>query len=272
MDSLRRETTAIIDEADAMHEDWLVNRNSRQSANTEVNRARVGPKGGKGAGWEQQSLDLFGATVLHRRRPFEDAAILGRSIVVRTKYRSGGVEPFKAEEFQPYAAELKTLAETVEWERVSERGGDRIADTWAPLQEVGACLGAEWEPFAKGQMEQARTNLKLGHQEEPSQAVFLALLALALDGDLSENQQPKERVLLSAVAQSLQDGAGLNSWQAGQILRDLGFDTRTAGGSRYVYTGGTAKLGEVGQALGIQDDWIEQQAAYCNGPPGGMKP
>jgi len=98
-DRLRPDTTALIDEADGVHEEWLVNRYSRDSAQTDVNRQRESR-----AGFRQQKLDLFGATALHRRVPFKDPAILSRSIAVNTRHVAGGVEPFRAAAFKPYAA------------------------------------------------------------------------------------------------------------------------------------------------------------------------
>ena len=112
-------------------------------------------------------------------------------------------------------------------------------------------------------MERARANLRLGHEEEPSQAVYRAFLALALENEVLG---PEERVLLADIARNVQDGLHVNSWQAGQLLRDLGFDTRTAGGKQYAYTGGSAMLVKAGLMLGVQDEWIEQELRKSAGP------
>lgn len=62
-DTLAGCDTALIDEPDKIFEKWLINRYSRQSSKTSVKR-----EGDKG--WNQQEIDLFGATALHRRTPF----------------------------------------------------------------------------------------------------------------------------------------------------------------------------------------------------------
>ena len=49
------------------------------------------------------------------------------------------------------------------------------------------------------------------------------------------------------------------------MLRDLGFDTRTAGGKQYAYTGGSAMLVKAGLMLGVQDEWIEQEVRKSAG-------
>ena len=158
---------------------------------------------------------------------------------MNSRHKAGGVPAFIPEAFQQYATELKELAQRVNWERGGDENTDRIADTWAPLLAVDAFLGGDWGQFAEQQMERARANLRLGHEEEPSQAVYRALLALALPNEILG---PEERVLLADIARNVQDGLQVNSWQAGQLLRDLGFKTKTAGGKQYAYTGGIAML------------------------------
>ena len=220
-DSLKTNTTAIIDEADDMYEDWMVNRYSRESAKTPVKQKIFGE-------WSQKTTDLFGAAVLHRRIPFKDPAILSRSIVLSTKRKKEGVEPSKAEEFQPYAIVLKEIAERVEWEHVKERGGSRIADTWAPLLEVDTLFEGVWSTtFAAKEIKEAE------------------------DGEVVE------RVPVGEITKSLSDDLALNSWQVGQVLRDLGFDTKTAGGKQYVFIGGKENFIQVAQFIGFQDEWLE---------------
>ncbi len=245
-DSLKYETTALVDEADEIAEEYLVNRFSRESSIVAVNKPSPW-------GWQQQKLNLFGGTAMHRRKPFKDHAILSRSIVLRTKNKKGGAEPFKAENFEPYASVLQTLAEIVDWEHVKERGGSRTADSWAPLLEVDATLEGEWtNSYATGAMAKAEENLETGQGEEPSQAVFLVLLSLAM----SEDGAVEERVLLSDITENLAEELGLGSWQVGSLLRDLGFPMKKAGGKTYALIGGKKKLVEVAKELGIEDEWL----------------
>jgi len=158
---------------------------------------------------------------------------------------------------------LGVLAQEVNWERGGDENTDRIADTWAPLLAVDAFLGGDWGQFAEQQMERARANLRLGHEEEPSQAVYRSFLALALQNEVLG---PEERVLVADITRNVQDGLQVNSWQVGQLLRDLRFKTDTAGGKQYAYTGGIAMLVEAGLMLGVQDEWIEQELRKSAGP------
>ena len=74
-DLLRAERTALIDEADGIPEDLLTKRYSRASSFLMVKRSKGNGK------FEDSTLDLFGATAIHRRKPFADRAVLGRSVV-----------------------------------------------------------------------------------------------------------------------------------------------------------------------------------------------
>ena len=100
-DKFLSETTAWIDEADAIPEELLVNRYSRDSAEIVVNRSTQ-------RGWSQETINLFGATALHRRTPFKDPAILSRSITVNSRHKDGGVRRFKAADFQLYEGRTRS--------------------------------------------------------------------------------------------------------------------------------------------------------------------
>ena len=245
-DRLTLDTTALIDEADGIDEGWLVNRYSRQSSSTDVNRQLTST-----STYKAKEQNLFGATALHRSEPFKDSATLSRSISVNTRSRAGGVEPFRKDTSSPFAAYLEELAKAVQGDQVIEKGGDRISDTWAPLLEVDELLGGAFEPYARQQMERASTSLRIGHQEEPSQAVFQALLAESL---LDELLEPEYRVLIADISKRVQ----LNSWQVGQLLRDIGFKTKTVGGHQWIYTGSTEHVVEIGNLLGLGDEWLKR--------------
>ena len=100
-------------------------------------------------------------------------------------------------------------------------------------------------------MERASTSLRIGHQEEPSQAVFQALLAESLPDELLE---PEYRVLIADISKRVQ----LNSWQVGQLLRDIGFETKTVGGQQWICIGSTEHVVEIGNLFGLEDEWLKR--------------
>ena len=77
-----KDATAFIEEGDSATEGIIANRYSRDTSKTSVKRATL-------AGWSDQGLDYFGATVLHKRKPFNDAATASRSIIVKTRNNPG---------------------------------------------------------------------------------------------------------------------------------------------------------------------------------------
>ncbi len=248
-DSLGLDTTALIDEADNVYEQWLVNRFSRQSATTSVKRERE-------KGWEREPLNLFGATALNRRRPFRDPAILSRSIVVTTKLNRDGVQAFHEDVFKPLRQGLVEMAKDIEWEAANEYAeAGRTNDAWEPLLWAAPLNDRTWQKYADSEKKKATAHLAASQEEEPTQAVYQALLALALQNN---NNKPHDRVLLSDLVAKVVS-LRLNSWQVGQLLRDLGFETKKAGGLQYAYSGGTDKLVSVGRELRIQDEWLEAQ-------------
>lgn len=259
-DKLKDGGTALIEEADGMDEQWFIKRYAKASAYMTVNRPMFSSKEEAVLGYLPKQINLFGATVLHRRKPFKDPAVLSRSIVIKTRYQEGGVLPLDPGSFQPYAKPLEAIALELDWETEKANAQDRILDTWQPLLLVANHIAdSNWCTYANGQMGKARTELTQGQEEEPSQAVFSALLTVSLTDDFERLEDPQDRVLLSKVAEELQKrGMNLTSWQVGQILRDLGFETKKVGGRQVVLTGGTEYLIAVGKALGIEDEWLEE--------------
>ena len=253
-DSLNDSPTVLIEEADQVNERQIRNRYSRSTSRTSVKRERR-------QGWESEPLDTFGATVLHRRHPFKDPAVQSRAITVRTRKAEG---PFNANlnEIGQLHDQLAGLAEAVPWENVSQYGGDRIRDSWAPLLLIARHFeDEEWVAWAEGQIVQADATLNAGQEEEPPQLVFSAIMHLALVNGGDTHMQPDDRVTVSDIAKALSDRAGkYNSWQIGDIVRNLGFEVRKAGGTQYVYIGGAERLVAIGAELGIEDEWLAKAA------------
>ena len=243
--------TVLVDEADTVYERWMENRYSRKAAQMHVKRERAD------GGWDQQVLSLFGATVLARRKPFRDPAILSRCVVVRTRHQKDGVGPFIAEDFYGQADSLRSVAADIPRASIQASQGSRLDDTWAPLRCVAARLGDEvWLNYATIEMEKAKTELRMGQGEEPTEAVFRAILALSLEDERPEGAVA-ERVPQGTVSRYVsENGEKLSSWQVGQLARQLGFEVKQKGGTQYVYTGGVERLKAIGRELGVNDEWL----------------
>lgn len=117
-DSLKLNTTALIEEADGVDERLLLMRYSRRTSGTSVKR------GSASQDWTREQLDLFGATVLHRRPPFRDPAVDSRSITIKTTYRQGNYTMPTLN-----AADLASIASSVDWSNRIPFPDSRAADT-----------------------------------------------------------------------------------------------------------------------------------------------
>lgn len=246
-DSLKLNTTALIEEADGINENWILKRFAKQTASTSVKR------GSASQGWTREPMNLFGATVLHRRVPFRDPAVDSRSITLKTVYKPGNYSMPTLD-----GTALANIAASVDWTKTITLPDGRAADTWMPLFQAALnCKDSEFLQYAVGELNKAIASLTVGQEYEPSQLVVSKLVSSAIDPN---SQQLKQRVPLKDITKGLKDdGHNLNSWQVGKILRDLGFEVKLSGGNQYVYIDKAHLLG-VAKQLGIDDDALNQMS------------
>jgi ABC-type cobalamin/Fe3+-siderophores transport system ATPase subunit len=244
-DSLKPFTTALIEEADDISEDWILKRYDKNISSTSVKR------GGASQGWTREQLNLFGATVLHRRVPFKDPAIDSRSITIRTVHKPGNYIMAILDQ-----SPLSIMASQVDWFKPLALPSCRAGDTWMPLFQVAAhCVDGDWIKYAAVELAKAIASVNEGQGDEPNQIVVRKLVSLAID---SFTLQLKQRVPLKDITKGLKDdGRNLNSWQVGKILRDLGFEVRLSGGTQYIQIH-KANLLDVAKQLGIDYDLLKQ--------------
>jgi hypothetical protein len=245
-DSLKPNTTALIEEADTVDEGLILMRYTRQTASTTVKR------GSASQGWTREALNLFGATVLHRRLPFRDPAVDSRSITIKTIYKHGNYTMPTLDRVA-----LAAIASQIDWAKIIVAlPSGRAGDTWMPLFQVAAyCNDIEWIKYAASEFAKAIKSLGEGQGYEPSQIIVSKLVSLAIEPN---TQQLKQRVPLKDITKGLKDeGQTLNSWQVGKILKDQGFQKKLSGGNEYVYID-KAHLLEVAKQLGIDDDLLNQ--------------
>lgn len=244
-DSLKLNTTALIEEGDEVDERQILKRYSRQTSSTSVKR------GSAATGWSSQQVDLFGATALHRRVPFADPAVDSRSITIRTAHRQGN---FSVPTMDGIA--LAAIAAQVDWLKMLGIPDGRARDTWMPLfQGALACIDTDWMAYALGELNKAIQSLNQGQGCEPGQLVFSKLLQLGIDRNVS---QLRQRIAIRDIRKALKDdGVDMNSWQIGRLLRDMGLQVKTSGGTEYVYLD-KAKLLGIAADLGIDDDELKR--------------
>ncbi|MFC1907655.1 hypothetical protein ACFLW8_06180 [Chloroflexota bacterium] len=211
-DKLGYETTALIEEADSIDEGLLIRRYSRQTSNTVVKR------GGAMKGFQNEQLDIFGATVLHRRVPFRDAALDTRSIIITTRYKTGGY-------YMPIftASNLIEIENSVDWDKPLGLPDGRVSDVWRPLM-YGAitCDEKGWLVYALEEILRGKKRLEAGQKYEPEYAVIFSLQTLFGEKLINNISQP---LRISDVKPHLKEQFDIKllNYQIEEMVRNLGF-------------------------------------------------
>ena len=230
--------TAIVEEADFAWRDdagttferMLSDRYQRASSK-ESHKVQSGENK-----WNAVERQFFGATALHRRIPFKDSALDGRTVTAMTRpdytrqYRE-----FRTED--TWNAEGKRLLGGVIFELpdIEQPQGvaGRVFATYKPL--LGAAKVCGHQDFADQlliKLLQRTLELKEAQSSEPDGLVLQAIV-----GAVFESGNPKfQYVKFSGLSESIWKNHrfSLTPRQIGPIARDLGFATKTSHGATVV--------------------------------------
>jgi hypothetical protein len=215
-----KEATAFIEEADGIYEKLILQRYERGTSKKTVKKAI------SSGVYEDITLDLFGATVLHKRNPFKDLALTDRSIVIKTQKQEGdfAVPDLSRDECERVMQSLWEEARKY-LEELHLQG--RSGDVWQPLINIAQALGdAVWCEYAIGEVEKALKKAKAGASYEVDNVFLLALYHEA--GGASQ----ETRVSLKVIGHFAKDeyNVWLTPQQIHQIAEDLGFEVKVSGG------------------------------------------
>ncbi len=232
------EGTAIGEEADYAWKDTdttferlLSDRYERKSA-----EASHKEKCGDDKKWETVNKEYFGATALHRRVPFRDAALDGRTVFVRFRPdNTRSYREFNAED--AWNAEGRELIGKVTFEppEVEQPQGvaGRIFNTYRPLLSAAKLCGdREFEEKLLAKLHQETFALKEAQSSEPDGLVLQAIVEVVFATGSPEFGNIKFSVLARLIWESHR--FSLNPRQIGPIARDLGFATKTSHGATVV--------------------------------------
>jgi hypothetical protein len=173
--------------------------------------------------------DLFGATVLHRRKPFADQALDRRTIFIRTRAdHSRRYEELKpGDPYLEYGREFANLTFPLpEVEPVPDVTSG-IFDTYYPLLAVAQLVGDnDFQEQIFVEMFARTERLKADQQEEPEGLVLKALIEIVL-GREGEEGKGFGNVRCSDVRNRIWDNwrIGYAPRQVAGLGRDLGFET-----------------------------------------------
>lgn len=226
--------TAIIEEADHGWKDdqtferMLSDRYARTSAETALKVQR-----GNGNYVTQNSL-CFGASVLHRRTPFADPALNGRSIFIRfSANHNRTYEEFRedAEEVQYGCARFQDM--TFVLPKIPRPLGiaGRILDTYQPILAVAhLCGDRHFLEAVLERLELETVQLKEAQSIEPVAIVLRALIEKLSrpDGTLDFRNYIRISDLVEVIWESHR--MPIKPHQVAESLRDLGFNTKNSHG------------------------------------------
>jgi hypothetical protein len=266
-----RNGTAIIEEADFAWKDpdtsfeWLLSDRYQRASATASHKVKSGDKD-----WQPKSQEYFGATVLHRRIPFKDPALDGRTIVVRFR-------PDHTRQYREYSAadpwnqEGKELLHGLilyppKVERPEGVAG-RIFDTYSPLLGAAQVFGdQQFIDQLRSKLLQDTLELKEAQSIEPDGLVLRAIVEAVFRWETADFGNIK----FSSLAESIWNNHRfpLTSRQIGPIARDLGFATKESHGVTVVVPTPASLLKACGQS-DYSDEGIDELRQTMLGPEGG---
>jgi hypothetical protein len=229
--------TAIVEEADAAWKDadgtferLLSDRYQKGSAEAS-HKVAAGKKS-----WETVTKKYFGATALHRRIPFNDAALDGRTVTVRL--RPDNTRQYREySELDPWNAEGKELIGQLTFEPPAiEQPADvaaRIFNTYRPLLSAAKLCGDhEFAEQVLAKLLQETLGLKEAQSTEPDGLVLRGIVEFVFANGCAEFHNIK----LSFLGKSIWENHrfSLLPRQIGPIARELGFETKTSHGATVV--------------------------------------
>jgi hypothetical protein len=231
--------TAIIEEADSAWRDTdgtvehlLSDRYHRGSA-TASHKVKTGKDN-----WSSANKQYFGATALHRRIGFRDAAVDGRTVCVRSRAdHTRQYREFNAQD--PWNTEGRELVSGLDFCRVDVGRPDGIAarvfDTYKPLLGAAKACGDHdfVEQLSRRLLQQETLELKEAQASEPDGLILQAIVEWVF----STGREPQfGNIKFSALTESIWSNhrVSLSPRQVGPIARELGFETKISHGSTVV--------------------------------------
>jgi hypothetical protein len=211
--------TVVIDEGHTVHEDYLIKRYAK-------NTAELNYKKKAGGHWEIDAINIFGATVIVRRTPFQDAATTSRSLFIRTMYKKGS---YRVPNVSKARSNFRKIAHEVKLNRDSS---ERISNNWMPLQSVAKYLGDdEWLEYSQAEIERSTKALMGSQKYEPEQALLMVLRHTMITIVGGKNIEIND-VQLSEIRNELKTEFDLHfkNHQIEEMCRALGFKIKIHSG------------------------------------------
>jgi hypothetical protein len=238
------EGTAIIEEADSVWKggEWFETFISdRYSRETSVGAVKEQLDKSVWKATPTQKL-YFGATVIHRRVPFADAALDGRTITINFKpvKRDAPFIEFDSENdrSRKISDSAKSFALPLNHYQLPTTIPGRIANTWRPILAVAHAVNDQnfIENIVALHVATAALELKEAQDSEPDAVVLKAIIREVFKDSMEGSTPVFKNIKLSELVISikLEDQQDLKSRQVGQLARQLGFEVGVSHGQSVV--------------------------------------
>jgi len=239
--------TFIGDEADCIYRPVEDLYGVRCSASGNVT---IKEKKGK-SDFKQKTVNIFGATVLHHRRPFLDPSNASRAITIKTSIKPG--DYVKMEQFKNIQIDLPQIPSG---DMLPALGSGRAYDTWYPLLDVATRAGdIEWLAWAEHKIKESEKEVEAGQTYESNAVILAKLIESCVESHTSKLKPIIDRVNihLEIVQPLVKEYPWVNSYNTPMILRGMGIEVVRQGGKNWAYP--TAEsLKAAATNLGYQDE------------------
>lgn len=244
-----RGVTFIAEEADEIDnptktEGLFGMRTSPGTSNLTVKR--VGEEGR----WQQTRINVFGASVVHHRRSFNEQAVQNRAISIRTKFKEGvfSVVPEQVEFCEFSVANPPQIS------------SGRAYDTWRPLLSIASGIGDyDWLNWTKERIEEASDEVRDGQDFEPEALILGKVLELVTCSDKIDISKDKRIHIQNEVVRPLKETLPYaNSWLVSRTLKKLGLVVARIGGTNWLYPS-TDSLQKAAESIGYVDKVLEKK-------------
>lgn len=163
-DKLHNTITALIDEGGEIDEDLLIRRYAIETGTISYN------KNYGGSAWFRKRANIFGATIIVRRVPFQDPALTSRSIIISTRYNPS---KYRIRGFRKARKRFTRIAERVKLENETS---ERTLNNWQPLQTIARYLkDEEWLEYSNGEIKKSTKSFIDTQHFEPEEALLIVL-------------------------------------------------------------------------------------------------
>lgn len=223
--------TAIVEEADSAWKDAEIFEqllsDRYQSAS-----AKAAHKVSAGKDWVTVTKAYFGATVLHRRIPFNDAALDGRSVVVR--FRADPSRTYQEyRDDDPWTVEGAEILRDLTFDvpEIAQPPGvaARVFNSYKLLLGVARLCGDhDFLPQVHSALLLETAELNEAQAAEPDGLVVRGIVELVFANGRANFRNIRFSALADAIWKSTQ--LQLRPQQVGRMARELGFDTKTSHG------------------------------------------